>query len=744
MPKQQPLKAGNKRQQQAISCFGLLLLLLIAGCSGPENNSVYAAAENPLALQEAEWRHYLGDSGFAHYSRLRQIDTTNVSQLREVWRYKAGGELPHGGSQMPCNPLVIRAILYCTGPDLSVFAVDAATGEELWRTATDDSFSRHGVNTLRGLSYWEDASEQRLLMTAGGYLYALNARTGQKVPGFGASGRVSLHTGLPEWAADSLVVSTTPGTVHKDLLIIGTRVSEFKGAAPGHIRAFDIRSGALRWIFRTIPEPGEFGADTWPAAALERAGGANAWAGLAIDQERGMVFAPTGSASFDFYGGDRHGDNLFANSLIALNASTGERVWHYQFVRHDVWDRDLPAPPNLITVQRDGKSIDAVAQATKSGHVFVFDRDSGTPLFPMEEIPVTGAALPGERLAATQPLPLAPPPFTRQQFEASTRSPGTAAYLARKLRNYPAPQQFQAPTTSGTIVYPGIDGGAEWGGMAWDPGSGLLFVNANEVPFQLALTELPAGQGEGIELAYLMLCSGCHGADLAGDGVGIPSLRDLGDRLSPLEAMRVVRQGRGRMPAFTQLKWYEQAAALWYVYNWDATDTNRTANQGGAVTASDTARNYLNAGYQRLLDQDGLPASQPPWGTLTAIDVNNNRIAWRNALGDYPAAVQLGLSGLGAENYGGPIATAGGLLFIAATPDAQFRAFNSGSGELLWQTSLSTAGFATPATYAAAGRQFVVIAAGGGKLGAESGSEYIAYALPLPGERSATAGESQP
>ncbi|MCX2981957.1 pyrroloquinoline quinone-dependent dehydrogenase [Halieaceae bacterium IMCC14734] len=743
-PMQQLARTGNTRQRLTTVCISWLLLL--AGCSDPHTGSRYAAVESPLAQPDTEWRHYLGDSAFTHYSSLQQIDVTNVGQLQEVWRYRAGGELPHGGSQMTCNPLIVKAILYCTGPDLSVFALDAATGKELWRTATDDSFSRHGINTLRGLSYWEDKTQnenqspQRLLMTAGGHLYALDARTGQPIADFGDNGRVSLHTGLPDWASDSLVVTTTPGTVYGDLLILGSRVSEFKGAAPGHIRAFDIRSGALRWTFRTIPAAGEFGAETWPSASLERAGGANAWAGLAVDQKRGMVFAPTGSASFDFYGGDRHGDNLFANSLVALDANNGERLWHYQFVRHDVWDRDLPSPPNLITVQRDGSSIDAVAQATKSGHVFVFDRDSGQPLFPIEEITVTGTPLPGESLAASQPLPTAPPPFTRQQFAASTRDAATVAYLQQKLSTFPPHQPFQAPDTGGTIIYPGIDGGAEWGGMAWDPQSSLLFVNANEVPFQLALTELPEGQGDGIEVAYMMLCSGCHGGDLAGDGVGIPSLRDLGDRLSPLEALRVVREGRGRMPAFTQLKWYEQAATLWYVYNWDANDVvpSHGTDQDDTATTHDRSRNYLNAGYQRLLDQDGLPASEPPWGTLTAIDVDNNRIAWRTPLGDYPAATQLGLSGLGAENYGGPIVTAGGLLFIAATPDAQFRAFDSGTGQLLWQTRLDTAGYATPATYAVNGRQFVVIAAGGGKLGTASGSEYIAFALPTTDHNTTT------
>jgi quinoprotein glucose dehydrogenase len=517
-----------------------------------------------------------------------------------------------------------------------------------------------------------------------------------------------------------------PGSIYRDLIILGSRVNEFKGAAPGHIRAFDVVTGELRWVFHTIPQPGQYGASTWPAERLAEAGGANSWAGIAIDEERGLAFVPTGSASFDFYGGDRHGDNLFANSLVALNARTGERVWHYQFVRHDLWDRDLPSPPNLITLEQGGVQIPAVSQATKTGHLFVFHRETGEPLFPMQEVPVTGEGVTGEKPAASQPLPLAPPPFSEQVFVPTDRSPALTDLVERRVANLDSGQTFMAPSEKGMVLYPGMDGGAEWGGAAYDEHAQRLYINSNEVPYLLQLTAVPKDMGMSPRFAYLVMCGGCHGADMQGDGVSVPPLVQLSERLSPLEAYDIVSQGRGRMPAFTQIPWYAKAAILWHVYTGEATPDEERSEPGTAAVEND----YLNAGFQRLLDFEGLPASRPPWGTLTAIDLKSADILWRIPLGDYPQVLAQNQSGLGAENYGGPLVTAGDLLFIAATPDRQLRAYDKHNGELLWQATLPAAGFATPITYAVDGRQYVVIAAGGGKLGEPSGSSYIAFALP--------------
>lgn len=707
----------------------------LAGCDGKVSTELYEQAVAVGGSPLQEWHSYLGDRGFSHYSFLDQINTENVDQLQEVWRYDAGGAAADGSTQMQCSPIVVKGILYCTSPLLHAFALDAATGKELWRFDPSPDIG-YIPNPNRGVVYWEttDAegshssreNSQRILYTAGSYLYAISARSGQLIQSFGRKGRVDLREGLPEQFADAAVIATTPGSVYRNLLIIGSRVSEFRGAAPGHIRAFDIITGELRWVFHTIPAPHEVGAETWPAGAWASAGGANSWAGIAIDGERGLAFTPTGSPTFDFYGDDRHGDNLFANSLVALDATTGERVWHYQFIRHDLWDRDLPSPPNLITLERDGKKIAAVAQATKTGHVFIFNRETGEPLFPIEEVPVVGQGVPGEKPAVSQPLPLAPPPFTEQEFSPTDRNPAVAHSVAQRIAQLDHGHQFMAPSTRGMVLYPGM-GGAEWGGAAYDREYQRLYVNSNEVPYLLQLTPVDKDMGLTPRFGYLMLCAGCHGTDMEGDGVSVPGLKNLSARLSPLEAYQIVSQGRGRMPAFEQQAWYEIGAVLWYVYTADPVDAETST--GGQVSSS-SAGDYLNAGFQRLLDSEGLPASKPPWGTLTAIDLNRAKILWRIPLGDYPQLLARGESGYGSENYGGPLITVGDLLFIAATPDQLMKAYDKHTGTLLWQTQLPAAGFSTPITYAVDGRQFVVVAAGGGKLGQPSGGSYIAFALP--------------
>ena len=722
----------------AIKCvvsFPLLLLgLCLSACQPGGDTERYDKAEKPAASAGQEWRTYLGDKGFSHAAALDQIDATNVHELREVWRYDAGGGSDNGATQMQCSPIMVKGILYCTSPLLHVFAVDAATGRELWRfePRSDMGFL---PNPNRGVVYWEADSEesptalearQRILYTAGSHLYALDARSGKPVSSFGNDGKVDLHAGLPERFATAAVVATTPGSVFENLLLIGSRVEEYRGAAPGHIRAFDIVTGDLRWVFHTIPQPGEYGADSWPAGSWETAGGANSWAGIAIDEERGLAFVPTGSPSFDFYGSDRHGDNLFANSLIALNAETGERVWHYQFVRHDLWDRDLPSPPNLITLERAGKKIPAVAQATKTGHLFVFNRETGEPLFPMHEVPVVGAGVAGEQPAGSQPIPLQPPPFTQQKFIPTDRTPAMANAVQLRIADLDYGDTFMAPNTRGMVLYPGMDGGAEWGGAAYDEREQRLYINSNEVPYLLQLTAVPKDLGMGPQVAYLALCSGCHGADLRGDGVSVPGLLQLSERMSPFEAYEIVSQGRGRMPAFPTIPWYARAAILWHVFTTDVPP--ESGSNKAQAAEGETA--YLNAGFQKLVDPEGLPASKPPWGSLTAIDLKQANILWRIPLGDYPQILDSGQSGYGAENYGGPVITTGDLLFIAATPDKMIRAYNKHTGELLWQSKLPAAGFATPITYAVNGRQYLVIAAGGGKLGQSSGSVYVAFALP--------------
>ena len=707
-----------------------LLPTLTACGSGnvPGDVETLRALRSAAPGAEREWRHYLGDAASNQYSPLDQINRDNVGGLVEAWRYDPG-DAGDFDTMIPTNALVVKGVLYGLSARKNLFALDATTGEELWRHSFDKP--HEGKGSGRGLVYWEgrDARGEDatwILVGLKHELFAIDALRGERVRTFGDNGVVDLRAGLDR-PVDGLSVNVVaPGTLYGDLLIQGFGTSEFYDAAPGYIRAYHVPTGELRWTFRTIPAPGEFGADTWPDANRDKLGGANSWAGITVDSERGIAFVPTGSAAYDYYGGNRAGDNLFANSLVALDAATGERLWHYQFVRHDLWDRDLPTPPNLVTVQRDGEDIPAVSQATKSGHLFVFHRETGEPLFPIEEVAVTGRGVAGEHVPTTQPLPLSPPPFANQRFEITDVAPESREYIADLIGGMATAGPYHLADESGLVIYPGLDGGAEWGGQSYDASTNTLYINTNEVPWYYRMvptTDAGGGNPFSVEFAYLHFCGACHGADREGAGDIFPSLKNIGDKYWPWEVWRIMRQGRGRMPALANEPWYFLLFPLYYLYT---ADENEIAQRrtSGEITG------YLTDGFHVLLDEYKLPGSRPPWGSLVAIDLDTGDIRWKVPLGDYPRALARGLSGLGAENYGGPVATAGGLVFIGATPDARLRAFDRSSGDLLWQAALPAAGFATPTIYEAGGRQFVVIAAGGGRLDQPSGSAYVAYALP--------------
>jgi len=689
----------------------------------------------PLAAFAADrnWAGYLGDAGGTHFSTLRTIDARNVKQLVRAWEFHAGDQPPGNRSQIQCNPLVIDGVLYGTTPALSLFALDAATGRERWRfKPANESGARVPQGINRGVAWWREGGEQRLLFGAGRFLHAIDPATGQLIATFGEGGKIDLLEGLDCDTTGMALAATTPGAVYRDLIIMPMRLAENLPAAPGHIRAFDVRTGQRRWIFHTIPHPGEFGHDTWPAEAWKNSGAANCWAGLVVDHERGLAFVPTGSAAFDFWGGDRLGANLFANCLIALDAATGKRKWHFQFVHHDLWDRDLPAAPVLCEVTRGGKKIAAVAQVTKSGHVWVFDRETGESLFPWREEPVPASELQGEVAAKTQPMPLKPAPFARQVFteaEATDRTPAAREAVLGRLRMAQPHRPWDPPSERGTVILPGFDGGAEWGGPAVDP-RGVLYVNGNEMAWMLQMVPT-AVYGSGPKGIYAQLCMGCHGPNREGNAAAnIPNLQAVGTRLKPEEISTQLRTGKGMMPSFSFLPAAAREALVRFLVSPEAEDP-RNAREITAPSSTGPARSpYATTGYNRFLDPDGYPALRPPWGTLSAIDLNTGEYRWKRPLGELPELTAQGVPPTGTENYGGPVVTAGGVIFIAATKDEKFRAFASATGELLFEAQLPAGGYATPATYEAGGRQFVVIACGGGKMGTKSGDSYVAFALP--------------
>ncbi len=688
-----------------------------------------------LAFAEADknWSAYLGDTNGSHYSTLTQITPANVAKLQPVWTFHAGGADPRNRSQIQCNPLVIDGMLYGTSPTLALFALDAATGTEKWRFTPESEAGGGPVGLNRGLTWWSEGDERRLMFSAGHFLHAIDPVTGKPIESFGDHGRIDLLDGLDRETKGLYLAANTPGAIYRDVVIMPMRLGEGPApAAPGHIRAYDVRTGKRRWIFHTIPQPGEVGYDTWPAEAWKTVGAANCWAGLVVDHERGLVYVPTGSAAFDFWGGDRLGDNLFANCLIALDAATGKRKWHFQFTHHDVWDRDLPAPPVLCEVTRDGKKIAAVAQVTKSGHTWVFNRETGESLFPWKEEPVAASMVNGEVLSPTQPLPLKPAAFARQRFteeEVTNRTPEAHEAVLKRLRDLNPHRPFDPPSERGTIVLPGFDGGAEWGGPAVDP-RGVLYVNANEMAWVLQLVPT-ALFGAGSKALYAQLCMSCHGVDRVGNAAAnIPNLTTVGARLKAADIVTLLSGGKGVMPSFNYLPRAARESLARFLISPEAEEAAVSREPGAAAPGSAIASPYVTTGYNRFLDPEGYPALRPPWGTLNAIDLNTGEYLWKKPLGELPELSAKGMAPTGTENYGGPVVTAGGVLFIAATKDEKFRAFDAKTGEKLWEMALPAGGYATPATYSVGGKQFVVIACGGGKLGTKSGDAYVAFALP--------------
>lgn len=706
----------------------LFVLLLAAAGSGAATRGRVATGEG-----NADWPVYRGDPGGTQYAPLAQIHAANVHALRPAWEYRTGDAAER--STMHVNPVVVDGVMYITTPSLRAVALDAATGREIWTFDPAQYNPKNAVIRLRnrGVAFWRGPAGERVFHFVKDRVYALDAGTGRLIESFGKGGHIDLRENLGVDPSRVSLEMTSPGAVYRDLLILGSRVNESYDASPGHIRAYNAVTGELRWIFHTIPQPGQAGHETWQWTPGEQYGGANAWGGITVDEQRGWVFAATGSATEDFYGGFRKGQNLFANSVLALDALTGERKWHYQTVHHDIWDYDNPPAPILVTLRTGAAARDVVVQLTKMGYTFVLDRDTGEPLFPVQEVPVPRSNVPGEETWPTQPVPLKPQPLARQaitEADLTQITPESRAHALREFRKYVSGPIYTPPTLQGTLTQPGHLGGSEWHGGAFDPYLNVLYVNVNDAPTINRLRPVhgtvsdgsgpPARLGRAI---YERTCVACHGVAREGIASVGPALRGLTKSRAEIE--EVIRHGRNTMPAFGGLRPRELDALVAYVTSPPGEHGTPTAPAGAHPDR------YTIDSYTLFTDPYGVPAIAPPWGTLNAIDLVKGDLLWRVPLGEYPQLVAKGIRNTGSMNYGGAVATAGGLIFVAATADEKIRAFEKHAGRVLWEHQLPAGGYATPSVYMAGGRQFVAIAAGGGgKNATRSADAIVAFALP--------------
>jgi quinoprotein glucose dehydrogenase len=722
----------------------VVFMLAASICSGCISND----EENKAIETGKDWPVYGGNKAGNRYSPLTQINLQNIKNLKIAWQYDARTQAiavkPGRQRQIQCQPIVVNGILYGTTPDLNLFAVDGATGQQLWKF--EPGKDEQGFNTNRGVMYWQQNDDKRIFYSAGAFLYAVNALTGKPVTGFGAGGKVDLHEGLAANQDHDInnlsVTATTPGVICKNILVMGSSVSENGDAAPGHIRGFDVLTGKLRWVFHTVPQPGEPGYETWPKDAYKKIGAANNWAGLVADEKRGSVYFGTGSPASDFYGGDREGANLYANCIISLDAGTGKLKWYYQTIHHDLWDRDIPCQPNLVTVKHNGKTVDAVAQATKDGFIYLLDRDNGNALFPVEEKQVPVQGLPGEHPFATQKFPAKPAPFSHQVFsdtDITNISAEAHAFVKERYQQYTgSDNKFTPPSAAGTLLF-GYSGGAEWGGNAVDP-QGILYLNENEDAWELKMIDRETRNKEIASLSpghglYLRNCAGCHGADRRGAGAVFPELLSIGNKRSAEQIDTVIKSGSGRMPSFQFLTEKDRRTIVNFLLNKEPNTVAKPLSEhSNAETIAAKKKDfpydplYTSRVWQKFTDQDGYNAVKPPWGTLNAIDLNTGDYLWRVPLGEFPELTKKGIPITGSESYGGPLVTASGLVFIAGTRDERIRAFDKKTGKIVWEYQLPAGGFATPITYEVKGRQYIAIAVGGGR-GSNPGGWYIAFSL---------------
>jgi quinoprotein glucose dehydrogenase len=695
------------------------------------------------------WSTYLGSSDSSHYSALAQINRSNVDKLEIAWSYET-----ENNRSYEFNPIVVGKTMYVLAKHTSVVALDAATGKELW---TYHSQFAPTIEMHRGINFWQskDGSEQRLLIPFANHLEAIDARTGQLITSFGDNGRVDLREGLGrDPATIHQIQSATPGRVFEDLLILGSTTGEEYESPPGDIRAYNVRTGKMAWIFHTVPHPGEFGYDTWPKDAWKYEGGTNCWGEMSLDEKRGIVYIPTGAPTYDFYGADRVGNDLFADSLLALDARTGKLVWYYQLVHHDLWDYDSTAAPQLLNVQHDGVEVPVVAEATKNGFVYVFNRVTGKPIWPIEERPVPKSDMPGEVTSPTQPFPTKPLPFARQSFTVNDLNtdlltPEEQARWKKTLENAVNKGLFTPPEMTDTVELPGNHGGANWGMTAVNPTNGTLFVISMDLPaflknehrlppnlWQIPMDVAPAQQGKTI---YHLYCERCHGADRTGSPPTIPSLVNAPAVYGEDTVKTVVRNGRQEMPAFGDLSDLHITNLLLYLANPDSAPlpvVDLEPPPLAAKPSSTPVRYWSGYNLQTAI-------IKPPFSTITAYDLNDGNIKWQIPVGNAPPAALAGIKNTGIMMpRNGPVVTAGGLIFVATKFEGKLHAYDQLTGKEIWSVDLPAAAEGVPSVYEVDGREFIVMCATTGKQTAiprDGPSQptngpvhrsYVAFALP--------------
>ncbi|MFY0653686.1 MAG: DUF1080 domain-containing protein [Cyclobacteriaceae bacterium] len=719
-------------------CFLTLTTILIFSCSAPEQPTdkppkQEIKQDNTPPIEYSEWSVYRGDKKGNQYSELGQIHAANVHRLVPVWQYRTGDA--NDKSSIQVNPIIIDGLMYLSTPTLRAIALNAVTGEEEWvfHSSEYNENNTEFRGRTRGVTYWEsnDKTDRRIFHFVKDRIYALNAKTGALITSFGENGFIDLRKNLSMPVEKASIEVTSPGIVYKNYLIIGSRVPEGYVSTPGHIRAYNTVTGAFEWIFHTIPEEGEFGYDTWEFEEGQSYGGANVWSGFTMDEKRGWVFCATGSPSFDFYGGFRKGQNLFGNCILALDATTGKRVWHYQTVHHDIWDYDNPSAPVLVTINKGKEKRDAVVQLTKMGLTFVLDRDTGEPIFPIIETPVAASTVHGEEAWPTQPIPTKPLPLGRtgiDETDLTNISLEANAYAKKLFKNYISGPIYTPPSEIGTLTSPSFLGGVEWQGGSFDPYYNMLYVNSNNLVSLMKLTKVYESDADANSLQigkslYTENCALCHGINKEGSPPTYPPLNDI--QLSKEQTLEVIRNGRNIMPAFKQFDEDQLMALAEFIKS-----NQSTSDSANAINAKGKFK-YVGNGYKIFRDQDGYPATAPPWGTLTAINLASGDVVWKRPIGEYKELTKKGVLNTGTPTYGGAVATAGGMIFIASTADEKLRAFEKSRGKLLWEYQLPVGGYATPSVFIQNGRQYVtIVAGGGGKNSTKSGDYVMTFALP--------------